>query len=95
MTIAPDPRLSLNQRTVAGWGLLDAVAACERAGIGWIGLWREQVAEIGTEAARRAVDAADLRVSSLCRGGFFPAPSRDEWERRLEDNRRAVEEAAA
>ncbi len=40
------------------------------------------------EAARRISDAG-LRVSSLCRGGFFAADGADE------DNRRAVEEAAA
>ena len=36
--------------------------------------------------------AAGLRVSSLCRGGFFPAAS--PGRAADEDNRRAIEEAA-
>jgi sugar phosphate isomerase/epimerase len=42
----------------------------------------------GAAAAARVISAAGLRVSSLCRGGFFTAPGADD------DNRRAVEEAA-
>ena len=38
-----------------------------------IGPWRHKVAEIGVEDAARRIRAAGLRVSSLCRGGFFPA----------------------
>ena len=35
-----------------------------------------------------------MQVSSLCRGGFFPAPTQAEREQRLDDNRRAIDEAA-
>ena len=38
-----------------------------------IGLWRDRVAEAGLAEAAAAVRAAGLRVSSLCRGGFFTA----------------------
>jgi sugar phosphate isomerase/epimerase len=61
--------------------------------IGWIGL-------CGTRSTRRAGETArlirehDLQVSSLCRGGFFPAPTQAEREQRLDDNRRAIDEAA-
>jgi sugar phosphate isomerase/epimerase len=41
------------------------------------------------------VHDAELRVSSLCRGGMFPAVEAAGRRARLEDNRRAVEEAAA
>lgn len=95
MPLADRDRISLNQRTTAGWTLPEAVDGCRRAGIGWIGLWREQVAEVGIEAARRAVDAAGLRVSSLCRGGFFPTSDAAAWQQRLDENRAAIEEAAA
>lgn len=95
MPIADRDRISLNQRTTAGWTLPEAVDGCQRAGLGWIGLWREQVSEVGIDAARRAVDAAGLRVSSLCRGGFFPSADAAAWEQRLGDNRVAIDEAAA
>jgi sugar phosphate isomerase/epimerase len=87
-------RLSLNQATVQSWSVKEAVDGCARAGIPWIGLWREKVAEQGlAESARLARDAG-LRVSSLCRGGFFPAPSAAERRARIDDNARALDEAA-
>jgi hypothetical protein len=36
-----------------------------------IGIWREQLAEIGIDEACRLVAESGLRVSSLCRGGFL------------------------
>jgi sugar phosphate isomerase/epimerase len=53
------------------------------------------VAEAGLAAATRMVADSGLRVSSLCRGGFFTAA--DEAGRRaaLAENRRAIEETAA
>ena len=92
---SPDlARLSLNQATTQYWTLAEAIDGCGRAGIGWIGPWRDRVAELGcTEAARRMREAG-LRVSSLCRGGFFPAASEAERRTRIDDNRRAVDEAA-
>ena len=95
MSLTDHDRISLNQRTTAAWSVPEAVEGCGRAGLGWIGLWREQVAEVGLEAARRSVEAAGLRVSSLCRGGFFPAASSAAFAERLADNRAAVDEAAA
>lgn len=89
-------RLSLNQKTTEYWSVEEAAAGCVRAGIGWIGLWREQVrAAGGAEAAGRMVREAGLRVSSYCRGGFFTADSADGWRRAVDENRRVVEESVA
>jgi sugar phosphate isomerase/epimerase len=64
------------------------------AGVRSIGLWREPVAEVGLpEAALRVADSG-LRVSSLCRGGFFTAVEGAERRRSLDDNRAAIEETA-
>jgi sugar phosphate isomerase/epimerase len=85
-------RLSLNQWTTRDWSLAEAVAGCVRHGIPAIGVWRQQLHECGLDAAVRLVADSGLRVSSLCRGGFltgFPD------EAALDDNRRAVDEAAA
>lgn len=64
-------RLSLNQVTTRRWSLAEAVAGCAAAGVRWIGLWRDKVAEVGVDEAVRLVRRHGLRVSSLCRGGFF------------------------
>lgn len=88
-------RLSLNQMTTWGLDLREVVEACLAEGVGQIGLWREKVAEPGVAEAARMVADAGLTVSSLCRGGFFPAPTGTERRARMDDNRRAVDEAAA
>lgn len=91
----PDPRLSLNQKTTEFWSLEQAVEGCAEAGLAWIGLWREHVAAIGAERAAEVVAAAGLKVSSLSRGGFFPSDTTDGRQAAIDDNRRAIEEAAA
>jgi sugar phosphate isomerase/epimerase len=82
-------RLSVNQITVDGRDTRELVEGCVRHGIRAVGLWREPVAETGVEAVAKLVADAGLRVSSLCRGGFFTRPGC------LDDNLRALDEAAA
>jgi sugar phosphate isomerase/epimerase len=83
------PALSLNLITVDHWDLPEAVERCAAAGITTVAPWRHRIAETGVAASAEAIAGAGLQVSSVCRGGFFTAPGADE------DNRRAVEEAAA
>src|SRR5690606_12164608 len=95
LTPAPGlARLSLNTATVRA-GLLETVEACARAGVPWIAPWRQQFADVPVRQAANAIRAAGLRVSSLCRGGFFPAEDERERLRRIDDNLRALDEAAA
>lgn len=88
-------RCSLNTATVKHATLPEAVDAAAGAGFGAVGLWRHQVQELGAEKAARIVADAGLRVSSLCRGGFLTASDGAGIAAALEDNRRAIEEAAA
>ncbi|MFD9454723.1 sugar phosphate isomerase/epimerase family protein [Streptomyces sp. NPDC059985] len=87
-------RLSLNQETIRQWSLPDLVAGCTAAGVGAVGLWREPVRGFGVRETAKLVSGAGLRVSSLCRGGFFTAADPAGRAAALQDNRRAVEEAA-
>jgi sugar phosphate isomerase/epimerase len=88
-------RLSLNQATVKKLGVPEAVDLCVRHGIRAIGLWREPVAELGLAAAAATVTAAGLRVSSLCRGGFFTHAEPAARQAAVADNKAAIAEAAA
>lgn len=90
-----DPRLSLNQATIRHADLADSLRVTADAGVESIGLWREPVAEVGLETAIRMVADSGLRVSTLCRGGFFTAVDGPERRRSLDDNRRAIDETAA
>jgi sugar phosphate isomerase/epimerase len=87
-------RLSLNQATTNRWSLQEAADGCARAGIPWIGVWRDKLAAVGAHQAARIVRDAGLRVSGLCRGGMFPAASAEERRARIDDTRRAIDEAA-
>jgi sugar phosphate isomerase/epimerase len=63
--------------------LREAIAACKRQAIGYIGVWRHKLDGAGL----------DISVSSLCRGGMFPALTRAERQARIEDNLRAIDQA--
>ena len=91
----PLSRLSLNQRTTASWSLPEAIQGCVDAGLGAIGIWREQLAEVGLDEACRLVAESGLRVSSLCRGGFFTTADPAEAAAAEARNREAIEEVAA
>lgn len=91
----PHPRLSINQATIKYASLADALVVARQAGVEAIGLWREPVAEVGLDAAVRLVSDSGLRVSSLCRGGFFTVPEGPERRAAVDDNRRAIDETAA
>ncbi|MCM3243222.1 MULTISPECIES: sugar phosphate isomerase/epimerase family protein [Cytobacillus] len=87
-------RLSLNQITTEQWNLREAIEGCARAEVPWIAPWRHKVKELGLSTSKRLIKDAGLKVSSLCRGGMFPAGSAAERQKRIDDNKRAVEEAA-
>ncbi|QHF25523.1 TIM barrel protein [Rathayibacter sp. VKM Ac-2804] len=93
--MSADPRLSLNQATIKRASLAEALDTTAGAGMSAIGLWREPVAEVGLAEAVRLVADSGLRVSSLCRGGFFTAPEGPERRAAIDENRRAIEETAA
>jgi sugar phosphate isomerase/epimerase len=82
-------KFSLNQATTKYWPMEDLVRGLLDAGVGAVGLWREDVTAYGLERTASLMRESGLVVSSLCRGGFFHRP---DW---LDDNRRAIDEAAA
>ncbi len=81
--------LSINTATLKTLTLRQAVETLSRHGIGAIAPWRDRLAECGvTEAARILTDRGVI-VTGLCRGGMFTSGDASD------DNRRAVDEAAA
>jgi sugar phosphate isomerase/epimerase len=86
-------RLSFNQITSGHASLAEAVDACVKHGVEWIAPWRHKLSAKPAEDAR-IIREAGLKVSSLCRGGMFPAATPAERSDRIDDNRRAIEEAA-
>ena len=87
-------RVSLNTATVREqWTLAECIEGCARHGFGGICPWRDKLHEMGTTAAARAIRDAGLRVSGLCRGGWYTASGALD-QQVIDDNHRAVDEAA-
>jgi sugar phosphate isomerase/epimerase len=86
-------RLSFNQMTADPWSLERAVNNCSRSGVPYIGVWRHKL-DGNAAKASAMIRSEGLRVSSLCRGGWFSAPTAEERRKRVADNRLAIEEAA-
>jgi sugar phosphate isomerase/epimerase len=94
---APDPRaLSLNTATVkTRWNLAQMIDGCARHGIRGLSPWRDKLAELGVAEAARRIRDAGLVVTGLCRGGMFPAADTAARRAAIDDNRRAIDDAAA
>jgi sugar phosphate isomerase/epimerase len=89
-------RLSLNTITVREkWNLAACIEGCARHGIRGISPWRDVLADMSVAQAARAIRDAGLHVSGLCRGGMFTAGDAAGRRRAIEDNLRAIDEAAA
>jgi sugar phosphate isomerase/epimerase len=88
-------RLSINQFTVRNWTIPQLLEGCAAEQIPFVSLWRDKVAEAGLDETLKLLDDTGIKVSSICRGGFFPAATLDQQSRNLEENYRAVDEAAA
>ncbi len=86
-------RLSLNQMTTEQWTLREAVEGCVRHGVPAIGVWRQKVAAEGLAESAKIIRDSGIRVSSLCRGGMFPAATASERLAKIDDNRKAIDEA--
>ena len=88
--------LSINLATVRQqWNVREAVEACARHGIKAVDPWRDQVAAIGLDESVRAIKANGMDVSGYCRGGMFPAADAAGRQAAIDDNKRAIDEAAA
>ncbi len=87
--------LSLNTGTVREQcDLLDIIEAAKRHRIGTVSPWRDQVHAVGLDRAVKAIRDGGFRLSGYCRGGLFPTDAAHRVSVR-DDNRRAVDEAAA
>lgn len=86
---------SLNTATVRKQAPLDRIIeACVTRGIGTIDPWRDQVQAVGLDRIARQLRDAGVTLSGYCRGGFFTAADAAGLAAALDDNRRAIDEAA-
>jgi sugar phosphate isomerase/epimerase len=88
-------RLCLHTITTKPWSIEEATQRYAQAGVKGVTVWRQWLE--GRDIARvgRDLRAAGLQAVSLCRGGFFPALEAAGRRAAIDDNLRAIDEAAA
>ncbi|MCX7014029.1 MAG: sugar phosphate isomerase/epimerase [Candidatus Sumerlaeota bacterium] len=90
----PLSHLCIHTMTTKPWSLAQAIDGYAKAGVEGITVWRQHLAPAGAKAAGAMLRESGLKVVSLCRGGFFPALTRADRRKALDDNRAAIDEAA-
>ena len=80
--------------TLKPWPIEKAVNEFAAAGVGGITVWRDALTGRDIRKTGNFIRANNLQVVSLCRGGFFPSPDEQQRKLAIEDNLRALEEAA-
>lgn len=88
-------QLSINTATLWDRSFKEVAEGLRKFGIRGIAPWRNRIAEIGVREARRIIDDCGLTVTGLCRGGMFPASDPAGRQTAIDDNLRAIDEAAA
>jgi sugar phosphate isomerase/epimerase len=96
MTAPERARLAINQATtMKQWTLREAVDGYAAKDIRGISVWRDKLAECGVDDAAKLLQDYGMTVTGLCRGGMFPANDDGGRQIAYDENRRAVDEAAA
>jgi sugar phosphate isomerase/epimerase len=86
--------LAINSATIKSWPLDQQIEGCARAGIIGIAPWRNGLADLGIGRVRELLRTHQMTVTCLCRGGMFTATDATARKAAIDDNRRAVDEAA-
>ena len=98
--MAPSPitdfsRLCVHTITTKPWSIEEACERYSASGVRGITVWRQWLQGRDPSAVGGRLRASGLEVVSLCRGGFFPALDAAGRAAAIDDNRRAIDEAAA
>ena len=88
-------RLCIHTITTKPWDIETAARKYSAAGVAGITVWRDALENRDAADTGRMLRDEGLSIVSLCRGGFFPSPDRSARARTLDDNRRALDDAAA
>jgi sugar phosphate isomerase/epimerase len=88
-------KLCVHTITLKPWSIEQTAKELAASGIGGITVWRDTLAGRNISATGNKLRELGLTIVSLCRGGFFPALEMKNRQAALDDNKRAIDEAAA
>ena len=87
-------RLCIHSITTKPWKIEEAAKNYAAAGVKGITVWRDALDGRNINQTGKILREHDLTIVSLCRGGFFPNQDAGKRKIAIDDNRKAIEEAA-
>lgn len=88
-------RLCVHTITTKPWNIETAARNYSAAGVKGITVWRDALEGRNIRETGNMLRNEGLSIVSLCRGGFFPSKDKEKRKLAIDDNRKAIEEAAA
>lgn len=87
-------QLCIHTITTNPWKIEEAAKKYSAAGVKGITVWRDALDGRNIKQTGEMLREHDLTIVSLCRGGFFPHKDLSKRKQAIDDNRKAIEEAA-
>jgi sugar phosphate isomerase/epimerase len=87
-------QLCIHTITTKPWGIEEAAKNYSAEGVKGITVWRDALANRNIKQTGQLLRDHGLNIVSLCRGGFFPNKEKEKRKLAIEDNLKAIEEAA-
>jgi sugar phosphate isomerase/epimerase len=87
-------RLCIHSITLKPWNIEEAAKKFSAAGVKGITVWRDTLEGRNIKQTGKMLRDHDLTIVSLCRGGFFPAKDSGKRKLAIDDNKKAINEAA-
>ncbi len=87
-------QLCIHTITTKPWSIEEAVQNFSKEGVKGITVWRDALTGRNMKQTGELIRDNGLSIVSLCRGGFFPAKEVAKRKIAIDDNRKAIDEAA-
>ena len=87
-------QLCIHSITTKPWSIEEAAQHFSAEGVKGITVWRDALEGRDIGKTGQLLRDHGLEIVSLCRGGFFPATEKAKRKAAIDDNRKAIEEAA-
>ncbi|MDP0499847.1 MAG: sugar phosphate isomerase/epimerase family protein [Verrucomicrobiota bacterium JB022] len=92
--ITDTSRLCVHTVTTKPWSIEEIADRYPAAGVKGITVWRQNLEGRNIAQIGERLRGNGMEIVSLCRGGFFPAKAEADRKAAIDDNRKAIEEAA-
>ncbi len=87
-------KLCIHTITTKPWTIEESARNFSKAGVKGITVWRDALDGRNIKQTGQLLREHDLTIVSLCRGGFFAHKDLNKRKAAIDDNKRAIEEAA-